>query len=143
MVRFKYLVLTLLLVSSSLFITGCPKDPYTAALKGSDDVAAGVHQSIVTIGKLYSQGVADDAYKAAAGHYLGIVTDCNMSFRKSVVDVHNAGQVGVAAFLPIADSFVSCTQKALPPGGPSSALKAVDSAINGVKLAIASAKGGK
>lgn len=128
----------------ALTFIGCPKDPYSAAIKGSDDVAEGVHQSVVAVGKLYSQGTVDDAYKVTAGHYLDVVTDCNMSFRKSAVTAHAAGQVGVQAYLPLADSFVQCTQKAIKPTGTAqNILHALDTAINGVSAAIANAKGGK
>lgn len=142
----KHLLLPLVVAAVVFTTAGCPKDPYMAAIKGSDDVAEGVHQSVATIGKLYSEGApgVDDAYKVSAGHYLDVITDCNMGFRKSVVTAHNSGLVAKQAFLPIADSFVTCTQKALPPGGATqSALKAVDSAIKGISLAISNAKGGK
>lgn len=129
-------------VALALVLMGCKDSPYTAALKGSDDVAAGVHESIVAVGKLYSQGTVDDAYKVAAGHYLDVVTDCNMGFRKSVVTAHAAGQTGIQAFLPIADSFVVCTQKAVKPTGTTqNVLHAVDTAINGISVAISNAKG--
>jgi hypothetical protein len=143
--KYLNLFLPLAVLSLALFVAGCPvKDPYRAAIKGSDDVSTGVHEAVVTISKLYSQGVADDAYKVAAAHYLDEITNCNMTFRKSVVTTHASGQAGAQAFLPIADSFVSCARQALPPTGPAQgALKAVDSAINGISLAISSAKGGK
>lgn len=122
---------------------GCPKDPYRAALQGSDGVSNGVHEAIVTIGNLYSQGVASDSYKVAAARYLDGITDCNMIFRKTVVQTHNAGQTGAAAFLPIANAFVTCTEKQVPPSGPAdNVLKVVETAINGISLAIQNAKGG-
>src|ERR1700752_2968402 len=87
-------LLPLLLLSS-----GCPKNPYDAAIKGSSDVAQAVSSAIKIKASYYAAGTFNDAQKATAARYLGIVTDCNMSFRKSVTDVHNAGQTGVQAFL--------------------------------------------
>lgn len=138
---------SLLLLPLLLLLSGCPKDPYRAALQGSDGVANGVHSSVLTISQLYSKGVASDSYKAEAAKYLDAITDCNMSFRKAVVSAHTSGQKGVPAYLLVADSFVKCTQQAVPPTASnadlSNALKAVDAAISGVSLAISNAKGGK
>ncbi len=123
---------------------GCPKDPYRAAIKGSDDVSNGVHSAVVAIGKLYSQGVADDNYKAGASFYLNVITDCNMGFRKSVVDAHKSGAIGAQSYLPLADAFVSCGRRVVPPKGPGqNYLQAVDTSINAIELAVASSKGGK
>lgn len=131
---------------SVLLLSGCPKDPYRAAVSGSDDVAQGVGSAIKITAAYYSTGTFNDAQKAKAAQYLTVVTDCNITFRKAVVDVHNAGQVGVSAFLPIADGFVTCVNNSAPLSGDpavQNALKAVDSAIRGISLAIASAKGVK
>lgn len=133
-----------LVVSLALFTIGCPKDPYRAAIAGSDDVAQAVHSAIKITASYYSNGTFNDGQKATAAKYYTIVTDCNMTFRKAVVDTHNAGQTGAAAFLPIADSFVVCVKNSAPVVADqkvSNVLKAVDTAINGISLAVASAKG--
>lgn len=129
-----------------VFLDGCPKDPYRAAIQGSDDVASSVHAVIKVTGTYYSNGTFNDSQKATVARYLTIVTDCNMTFRKSVVSTHNAGLTGVSAFLPIADSFVSCVKTSAPVVADpkvENVLKAVDTAINGISLAVQSAKGGK
>jgi hypothetical protein len=69
-----------------------------------------------------------------------------MTFRKSVTDVHNAGQTGIQAFLPIADGFVNCVRTSAPMSSDpkvANVLQAVDTAINGISAAVASAKGAK
>lgn len=139
----KRVALVLLL---AVFVAGCPKDPYRAAIQGSADVSNAVSAAIKITGSYYSGGLFNDAQKATAAKYFTIVTDCNMTFRKSVTDVHNAGQTGVSAFLPIADGFVTCVKNSAPVVDDpkvSGVLKAVDTAINGISLAISSAKGGK
>lgn len=138
--------LVALLLPLVLFASGCPKDPYRASIQGSSDVSQAVSSAVKITASYYSSGTIDDKKKATVASVLNTVTDCNMTFRKSVVDAHNAGQVGVSAFLPIADSFVQCAR--LTPqvqADPKMAdiLKAVDLAVNGVSLAVASAKGGK
>ena len=127
-------------------LSGCPKDPYRASIQGSSDVSQAVSSAIKITASYYSAGTINDAKKAQVAGVLDVVTNCNMTFRKAVVDVHNAGQTGVAAFLPIADSFVHCAQ--LSPQVKSDVtmsniLKAVDTAVNGVEVAVASAKGAK
>ena len=130
----------------AVLLAGCVKDPYRAAIQGSSDVSAAVSSGIKITASYYSTGVFNDAQKAIAAKYFTIVTDCNMSFRKSVVDVHNAGQTGAQAFLPIADSFVACVKNSAPVTADAkvqNVLNAVDVAIKGVEVAVASAKGGK
>lgn len=125
---------------------GCPKDPYSASIKGSSDVSQAVSSAIKITASYYSTGKLNDQKKATIASVLNTVTDCNMTFRKAVVDTHNAGQTGVGAYLPIADSFVHCAQispQVLADPNASNILKAVDTAINGVAVVVASAKGGK
>jgi len=127
-----------------LLLSGCPKDPYTASLKGSADVSNAVHSAIQITASYYSTGKLNDQKKAQVAGVLNIVTDCNMTFRKAVVDAHNAGLTGVESFLPIANGFVSCAQAApqvVNDPNAENILKAVQTAINGVSLAVSSAKG--
>jgi len=133
-----------LFVVAALLLAGCTTDPYRAAIKGSSDVSQAVGSAIKITASYYSTGVFSDGQKATAAKYFTIVTDCNLTFRKSVVDVHNAGKTGVQAFLPIADGFVSCVRNSAPVVSDqkvSNVLKAVDAAINGISLAISNAKG--
>ena len=137
-------LLVLLLLPLLLLLSGCPKDPYTASLKGSADVSDAVHAAIKISVSYYSTGKLNDARKNQIASVLNTVTDCNMTFRKAVVDAHNAGLTGASSFLPIADSFVHCAE--MTPQVKADAtvfniLKSVDTAINGVSLAVASAKG--
>lgn len=139
----KLLTLTLVIIAS-IGLAGCPQDPYRAAIRGSADVSEAVSSGIKITASYYSSGTFNDSQKAAAAKYFTIVTDCNMTFRKAVVDVHNAGLTGVSAYLPIADSFVACTQNAAPADSKVQvALKAIDTAIRGISVAVANAKGGK
>lgn len=135
-----------LVVAAAIVLSGCPKDPYRAAIQGSADVSDAVSSGVKITAAYYAAGTFNDAQKTIAAKYFTIVTDCNMTFRKAVVDVHNAGQVGVQAFLPIADSFVMCVQTSAPVAADppvQNVLKAVDTAIRGISVAVASAKGVK
>jgi hypothetical protein len=137
-------LVALVLLPLLLLLSGCPKDPYTASLKGSADVSQAVSSAIKIAAQYYSTGKLNDAKKAEVASVLNTITDCNMSFRKAVVNTHNAGLTGVESFLPVANSFVSCAQISPQLANDPSAqsiLKAVTTAINGVSLAVASAKG--
>ena len=140
--------LVLLVVPLLLLVSGCPlgSDPYRASIKGSSDVSQAVSSAIKITAQYYAVGTFNDGQKATAAKYFTIVTDCNFTFRHAVVDVHNAGQTGVSAFLPIADSFVLCVQNSAPVSADptvQNVLKATDSAIKGIAVAVASAKGAK
>src|SRR6266403_271712 len=125
-----------------LSLSGCPKDPYRAAIQGSADVSNAVSAGIKITSAYYSAGTFNDSQKATAAKYFTIVTDCNMAFRKAVVNVHSMGATGASAFLPIADSFVSCVKNSAPVADDPkvrNVLQAVDTAINGISLAVQSA----
>jgi len=130
-----------------LLLAGCPvTDPYRAAIQGSSDVGQAVSSAIKITASYYNTGVFGDAQKATAAKYFTIVTDCNTSFRKTVVAVHSEGHKGAEAFLPIAESFVTCVKNSAPVSADpkvASVFKAIDTAINSVSLAIASVKGGQ
>jgi hypothetical protein len=127
-----------------LLLSGCPKDPYRAAMQGSGDVAQAVSSGIKLTSQYYAAGTFNDGQKAVAARYFAVVTDCNLTFRKTATDVHTSGQVGPMAFLPVADGFVRCVQIAAPLSNDvkvQNVLKAVDTAIKGIEVAISSAKG--
>ena len=140
MLRQRKFLSVFLTCALAVSLAGCPKDPYRAAIQGSDDVSQAVHSAIKITASYYAAGTFNDAQKAAAATYFTIVTDCNMTFRKAATGVHNAGQTGVGAFLPIADSFVACAKTSVSDPKVSNVLKAVDTAINGISLAVQSAK---
>jgi len=105
-----------------------------------------VSSAVKITASYYGAGTINDLKKAQVANVLENVTNCNMTFRKAVVDAHNAGLTGVESFLPIADSFVHCAQMTPSVMSDPSAmniLKAVDTAINGVRLAVSNAKGAK
>jgi len=109
-------------------------------------VSQAVSSAIKITTAYYANGTINDSAKATVASYLTIVTDCNMTFRRAAVNVHNSGAAGATAFLPIANSFVSCAQNSAPVIGNivvQNYLKAVETAINGIGLAVQSAKGAK
>jgi hypothetical protein len=135
-----------LLLTLALLSSGCPKDPYRAEIQGSSDVSQAVSSAIKITASYYAAGTFDDSQKATAAKYFTVVTDCNMVFRKTATAAHNAGQTLPAAFLPIADGFVNCVRTSAPLSNDikvTNVLKAVDTAINGISAAVASAKGAK
>jgi len=134
----------LLLLPLLLLLSGCPQDPYKAALQGSADVSQAVSSAIKITATYYSAGTIDDKKKATVAGILDTVTNCNTVFRQAVVNTHNSGQTVKQSFLPIADSFVRCAQitpQVMNDPSVSAILKAVDTAINGLALAVQSAKG--
>lgn len=125
-------------------LSGCPKDPYRAAIQGSSDVSQAVSSAVKITTVYYSNGTINDQVKGTVAGYLGIVTDCNMGFRKSVVSIHSSGAIGKAAYLPVASTFVTCAQSTPPVVKDATIdnyLKAVKTAIDGIALAVESAKG--
>jgi len=127
-----------------LLLAGCPKDPYRASIQGSADVSQAVSSAVKITASYYSIGKLNDVRKNQIASVLNTVTECNMTFRKSVVEVHNAGLTGASAYLPIADSFVHCAEvspQVLADPNAANILKAVDTAIRGVSVAVAGAKG--
>src|SRR5216684_2866007 len=106
----KRIVSVVLVLTVMLGMSGCPKDPYRASIQGSADVSQAVSSAVKITASYYSIGKLNDVRKNQIASVLNTVTDCNMTFRKAVVDVHNAGLVGVSAYLPIADSFVHCAE---------------------------------
>lgn len=123
---------------------GCTKDPYRAAIQGSADVSQAVSSAIKITTVYYSNGTINDSAKSTVASYLNLVTDCNMAFRKSVVSIHSSGATGKAAYLPVADVFVFCAASAPPLVNDATIqnyLKAVKTAIDGIALAVQSAKG--
>ncbi len=135
-----------LVLAVALVLGGCPKDPYRASIQGSSDVGQAVSSAVKITASYYAAGTINDAKKSQVANVLGTVTDCNMTFRKAAVDAHNAGLTGVESFLPVADSFVRCAQmspQVMADPAAANILKAVDTAVNGVRVAVADAKGGK
>jgi hypothetical protein len=134
-----------------LFASGCPKTPYRAALAGSDDVAASVHAAIDITAQYYTSSLVNDQEKQTVGAGLQAVTEGNLAFRDCVVNAHNAGQLNKAPYLACASAFVTRVSSFNPASfGFKSAkaqtdlgnyLKAVKTAIDGVSLAVQSAKG--
>jgi hypothetical protein len=139
----KRIAILFVVAMAVLMTAGCPKDPYRASIQGSKEVSDGVAAAITITSSYYTSSAINDSQKAAIGNFLNTVTDCNIKFRASVVAAHNAGQTGISAFLPIADSFVQCAEvnrSVMSDLKVYNILKAVDTAINGVALAVASAK---
>jgi hypothetical protein len=133
----------------AIAFAGCPKDPYRAALAGSDDVASAVHSAIKVTTDYYGTGKLNDAEKAIIAGYLNSVTDANMKFRHGAEEAHTTGVTGNAAYLALAQDFVNAV-----PADPTAfryfsadsqkkfavVLGAVKTAISGITLAIQQAK---
>src|ERR1700747_2027513 len=144
--------LAILSVVLALALTGCPKNPYDAAIKGSDDVAQAVSAAIPFIAQYYSAGKLTDQEKANAASYLTTVTTSNQTFRKNVNAAHAAGATGSTAYVAIAQAFVNSV-----PTDPrafqyksgdaqtkfNEVLGAVKDALDGILLLIQSGKAGK
>jgi len=99
--------LAILSVVLALALSGCPKDPYRAAIQGSDDVSQAVSAAIPFLAQYYSAGKLNDAEKAQAAGYLQSVTQANQTFRHAVVAAHTSGVKGNAAYVALAQAFVN------------------------------------
>jgi hypothetical protein len=149
MLRRRQVIQVLLLLPLLLLSSGCPKDPYTAAIKASDDVANAVHAAITVATDYYGTGKLSDGEKAQVANYLNLVTDSNMKFRHDVVAAHTQGATVPAIYLQFAQAFVNSV-----PTDPlafqyksvdaqdkfKSVLGAVKTAINAISLMISGAK---
>jgi hypothetical protein len=143
------LSLSIVTILLAVGLAGCPKDPYRAALAGSDDVASAVHSAITITTSYYGTGKLNDAEKATIAGYLNSVTDANMKFRHGVEAAHTSGATGNAAYLNLAQDFINAV-----PTDPTAfryfsadsqqkfatVLGAVKTAINGISLALQRAK---
>lgn len=141
------------LIALCLLAIGCPKSAYRACLAASDDVASSVSAAIHITGTYYTDNLVNEDEKKTVGNYLTIVTEANMAFRRCAVAAHNAGSVGNNPYIDCAQAFEASASVADPASfgfkNPKAQaelsvyLKAVQTAINGIGLAIQNAKGGK
>lgn len=137
------------LVVLALVVSGCPKDPYRASLSGSAKVADAIHEATTAAKDYYGQGKLTDGEKKAIGEYLDAVNTANEKFKKSVDATHAAGTVGAQAYLDAAQAFVDAVptdplafhyKSADSQAKFNTVLGAVKTALNGISLAIQSAK---
>jgi hypothetical protein len=105
--RTKRLRAVALALGLAVALSGCPKDPYRAAIQGSDDVAQAVSAAIPFIAQYYSAGKLNDQEKAQAAGYLQSVTQANQTFRHAVVAAHTSGVKGNASYVALAQAFVN------------------------------------
>lgn len=143
-------LLPLVLLSSGF--GGCPKDPYRASISGSAKVADAVHTAVEVTTEYYATGKVNDGEKAVIAGYLNTVTDANMKFRHGAVDLHNAGVVGSAQYIALAQAFVAAVPTdplAFQYKSPDAQAKfatvlgAVKTALNLIASTVQNAKGGK
>jgi hypothetical protein len=143
MVRHRRLALALLPLV--LLLSGCPKDPYTAAMAGSKDVSDAISAAIPVVHQLEVDKLITSAQQSDVLGYLTKVTEANQTFRTTVKQVHttNAGN-GPAQYLNAADVFVNAVKNQTVVNVPAKLqpyLTAIDTAIKGIEIAISNAKG--
>ena len=134
-------------------LSGCPKDPYTAAMAASLDISNGVNDGLTVITQLEQDKLITQIETAKLATYLGNVTTLNGTFRTAVRSIHSANASSTkAAYIPAAQAFVTAasdpqTLAALHVVNPTAdakvqaVLTAINTALNGIQLAINSAKG--
>lgn len=144
----QYKVLTFIFFVTFI-LSGC-KDPYRTALSSSAKVSDTVHEAIDATTQYYGSGKLTDTEKQNIANYLTTVTNANMKFRHSIVELHNSGVVGKAEYLGLAQAFIDSV-----PTDPlafsykskdaqqkfTEVLGAVKTALNSISLAIQNAKG--
>ena len=131
----------------------CTKDPYTAAMQASLDVSNGVNDGITVVTQLEQDKLITQQETAAIAKYLGNLTVLNGKFRTSVKAVHSANPASTkAAYIPLAEAFVTSANdptflSAVHVVNPAAQAKvqafltAINTALNGIQLAINAAKG--
>jgi len=143
-------VIVTMIVLIALAFAGCPKDPYRASIQGSYDVAESVHSATVIATSYYANGLVNDQERDTLANVLKVVTNANMVFRKCAVDAHTLNSKGLA-FVACADVFTSQVstlnlasigfKDPKAQAAISKYILAVKAAIDGIGLAIQSAKG--
>lgn len=142
---FLVLAIFIALVSAS----GCKDDAYTAAAKGTDDVAAGVKTGIDVTGELYADKLIDQGEKNAVGGFLLDFTALNTQFRQNVKSLH-AKHATKADYVAAASAFVASGRKLLADGNlhiknetakarVDTFLQAIQTGLDGVNIAILNA----
>jgi outer membrane murein-binding lipoprotein Lpp len=137
---------------AALFLSGCPKDPYTASMAASLDVSNGVSDGISAIGQLKKDNLITQAEVASYVGYLGDIGTLNGTFRTSVKQIHASGATGKAAYISAASTFVTNANNsqllaALHVDSPAAQAKvqtfmaAIKTALDGIQTAINTAKG--
>lgn len=136
----------------AMLMVGCPKDPYTASMAGSDDIANGVADGITIIADLQKAGLMSPTEVSQYAGYLGSLTTLNQTYRASVRQIHSSGVTGKGSYLSAAQTFVTNANNpqllaALHVSNPSAQAKvqtfmvAISTALTGIQTAITAAKG--
>lgn len=153
MIRRRLLVVPLLALV--LVISGCPKDPYTASMAGSDDVANVVGDAIMVIGQLQTDKLVSPNEVQALATRLNTVVTLNQQFRADVRQIHNTTpSAGKSAYINAAQVFVTNVNNTqflqtvgvrdpVAQAKVQTVLLAIQTALNGIQTAINNAKGVK
>lgn len=151
--RMVAVALLLLLAPLVLLTSGCPKDPYTAAMAASLDISNGVNDGLTVITQLQQDKLLTQTEVSSIANYLSILTTLNGQFRTTVKSIHSANASSTkAAYIPAAQAFVTAASNpqvlsAIHVVNPIAQAKvqafmtAINTALNGIQLAINSAKG--
>jgi hypothetical protein len=139
----KFFVVALLLAA---LVSGCSTDPYTAAMAGSKDVSDAISAILPILQEVQQDKLISTSQLNEVLGYLDKTTRANQAFRAAVKQVHSSGQAGAQGYLDAADVFIRAVQTQQIVGLPAKLqpyITAVDTAIHGIELAVAKAKGGK
>lgn len=151
--RYKVLLIAPLLLALVLAVSGCPKDPYTASMAASLDVSNGVNDGITVITQLEQDKLITPQEGASVAVYLGNMTVLNGKFRVAVKSIHAANPTATKAqYIPAAQAFVQAAndptflsaihiKDPIAQAKVQTFLTAINTALNGIQLAINSAKG--
>lgn len=149
------LAAVIILVLLPLLVAGCKDDAYTAAAKSTKAISDSTKTGIDTVETLYTSQSdirIDRGERDAVLGVLNNVTDLNIQFRTQVKTLHANPATSKAQYLQVASGFVSSAQALLNSGAlhvknPSaqakltSVFQAIQTALNGISIAIQNAKG--
>jgi len=135
------------LLIACIFLAGCPKDPYRAAIQGSDTVAQSVKSAIDIAVDVHAAGLISDNEFGSTLHIVDYFNTVNAEFLSAVKQIHASGETGPAKYLETAAIMVDKAQRLSSGGFPGisndkvrTALLTIKTAIDGVALSIQKAR---
>jgi hypothetical protein len=134
------------------FVAGCKDDAFTVSMKGSADVTSSVSAAIQVVNDVYQEGGITKAERNDWLGYLDEATTINQEFRQNVRAIHADKAAPLTRYLDAADHAITSfdnleSSNVIRIANPSAKLRidnvirAIHTALTGIKAAVASAKG--
>jgi hypothetical protein len=135
----KRLSLALIVLTATVFMAACPKDPYGACEKAAADVGTGIGQAMKTVDTLRVNGEISPAEESNVLGYLEFANVANGSFSTCAQQVHTAGtKVGgyTACVNTFSTALANPQELALIHVTNPSALQEIQNLVNGLSTGL-------